>query len=290
LQEVNRILAQEIYRTADDRGKPGGVLRIPAELTPIIVGDLHAQVDNLLTLLTQNEFLEALEDGSAALIILGDSVHSETEGQLDDMEGSILIMDLILRLKLRFPEQVFYIRGNHDSFSSNEFKFGIAQCLFWEMTLRKRRGAAYLREMGRFYDQLPYLVLSDGYVACHAAPIKTRFDLDRLINIYHEPGLVQELTHNRLRRRTSPAGYTAHDVRHFRDTLKLPEDTPFFVSHSPLNREDPMWLNAGGIENHHIVFSANLPWIGVFTRARGKMIPLSYHREELVPIINALEP
>ncbi|MEA3278850.1 MAG: metallophosphoesterase [Pseudomonadota bacterium] len=288
LEAVNEILGTEAYRTPDDRGRPGGVVRIPNGLTPIIVGDLHAQVDNLLTLLTQNGFLEALETAEAALIILGDAVHSEVEGQMDEMESSLLMMDLILRLKLRFPRQVFYIRGNHDSFSQNEFKFGVAQCLVWESTLRSRRGMGYLREMERFYDGLPYLVLSDGYVACHAAPIKTKFNLDRLVNIHRHPGLVQELTHNRLRRRTSPAGYTAHDVKHFRETMNLPENTPFFVSHSPLNREDPLWLNAGGIKNHHIVFSANLPWIGVFTRIRGQMVPLSYHREDLVPAVNAL--
>lgn len=288
LRDVNEILETEAYRVTDDRGKPGGVLKIPERLTPVIVGDLHAQADNLLTLLTQNNFLEALENAEAALIILGDAVHSELDGELDDMSASILMMDLILRLKLRFPSQVFYIRGNHDSFSPNEFKFGVAQCLVWESTLRNLRGKDYVTEMERFYDRLPYLALSTGYVACHAAPIKTRFDMDRLVNIYRHPGLVQELTHNRLRRRTSPAGYTAHDVKHFRETLGLPAETPFYVSHSPLDREAPMWLHAGGIDNHHIVFSANLPWIGVVTRVRGHMIPLSYRRDELLRAIEAL--
>jgi hypothetical protein len=99
---------------------------------------------------------------------------------------------------------------------------------------------------------------------------------------------VQELTHNRLRQRLNPAGYAKGDVRHFRETLKLPQETPFLVSHSPLTREDGLWLDAGGIENHHIVFSANSPWIGVFTRVHERMIPLRYRREELLPIINGL--
>ncbi|MEN8177406.1 MAG: metallophosphoesterase [Pseudomonadota bacterium] len=289
LRQVNEVLQQESYRALDERGQPGGVVSLPDSLVPIIVGDLHAQVNNLLTLLSQNHFMEALEAGEAALIILGDAVHSELDDDLEEMEDSLLMMDLILRLKLRFPRQLFYIRGNHDSFSSNLTKFGIAQCLIWEAVMRKYRGDVYVREMKRFYELLPYLVISDGYIACHAAPIKTRFNMDMLINIYRYPGLIKELTSNRIRRRTSPAGYSKMDVRHFRNTLKVPENTPFLVSHSPLDRERPLWLEAGGIKNHHIVFSANIPWIGVFTRMRNHIIPLSYHRENLLHILNGLK-
>ena len=288
LKQVNGILAQESFRPLDERGRPGGVVKLPEKVTPIIVGDLHAQVDNLLTLLSQNDFLNALETGSAALVILGDAIHSEEDGRLDEMDSSLLITDLILRLKLRFPQQVFYIRGNHDSFSRDVFKFGIAQCLVWEHAVRDKRGPAYHEEMKRFYDLLPYVLLSEGYVACHAAPIKTRFNMDMLVNIHRNPGLVRELTQNRLRRRNYVAGYYRSDVKHFRNTLGLPEHTPFLVSHSPLNREDAMWLEAGGIENHHIVFSANTPWIGLFTRVNKQMIPLCYHREDLLSLIDGL--
>ena len=77
IAQVNEVLRQEVHRPRDDRGLPGGVLALPQELTPIVVADLHAQVDNLLTVLSQNAFLDALEAGSAALVILGDAVHCE---------------------------------------------------------------------------------------------------------------------------------------------------------------------------------------------------------------------
>jgi len=38
-----------------------------------------------------------------------------------------------------------------------------------------------------------------------------------------------------------------------------------------------------------VVFSANKPWIGVFTRVGKRMIPLQYRAENLLPVINALE-
>jgi hypothetical protein len=285
LQAVNEVLEKESYRPLDERGKPGGIVELPRELTPIIIGDLHAQVDNLLTLLSHNGFMQALEDGMAALVMLGDAVHSEVDGQLEEMDSSLQITDLILRLKLRYPAQVFYIRGNHDSFSSDIFKAGVAQSLMWERAVKNRGGDDYLNAMNQFYDSLPYLIISSDFVACHAAPIKTRFNRNMLINIYKYPQLVRELTRNRLRRRNFPAGYARGDVKHFLNTLNLSQGAQFLVSHSPLNREDPLWREAGGIENHHIVFSANIPWVGVFTRVHGRLVPLSYRRENLRPLI-----
>jgi hypothetical protein len=85
---------------------------------------MHAQIDNLLTVLSQNAFLDALDEGTAALVILGDAVHSEVDGQLREMDSSMLLMDLIFKLKLCFPAQVFYVRGNHDSFSEDMSKDG----------------------------------------------------------------------------------------------------------------------------------------------------------------------
>jgi UDP-2,3-diacylglucosamine pyrophosphatase LpxH len=117
-----------------------------------MVGDLHARVDNLLVLLSQNGFLDGLERGSAALLILGDAVHPNTEGELEDMEGSLSMMDLIFRLKVTFPDRVFYLRGNHDSFSADVAKSGIPQGLLWARALREGRGKAYAAAMGQFYE------------------------------------------------------------------------------------------------------------------------------------------
>jgi hypothetical protein len=129
--------------------------------------------------------------------------------------------------------------------------------------------------------------MSTDYVACHAAPIRTRFDKDMLINIFENQGLIRELTRNRLRRRSFPAGYHKADVYNFKKELGVSEDTQFLVSHSPLNRTDPLWREAGKIPDHHIVFSANIPWVGVFSRINGHIVPLSYHREPVSEMIDS---
>jgi hypothetical protein len=117
LTKVSQILKKEPLRPRNSEGMPGGVVSFPRKMIPIIPGDLHAQVDNLLTILSHNEFLEMMGDGKAAMVFLGDAVHSEMSDELEEMKSSLLIMDLIFRLKLWFPQQVFYVRGNHDSFS-----------------------------------------------------------------------------------------------------------------------------------------------------------------------------
>ena len=289
LNRVNEILEKEPLREKDSRGMPGGVVHLPKKMVPIIVGDLHAQVDNLLTLLTQNRFLEEMSDGRATMVILGDAVHSEIDGCMEDMETSLLIMDLILRLKLWYPQQVFYLRGNHDSFAEEIGKSGIPQGLLWAKALRDFRGEAYKKAMDRFYELLPFVVLSKNYVACHAAPPRGKVDMDMLVNIHKYPALIREVTCNRLSQPNRPAGYTKGDVKRFRNTLQLGGKAELFVGHTPLTRHDTVWSNVGGIEHHDVVFSGNVPWIGVYTNTHGEMIPLKYRAESLLPVINGLE-
>jgi len=288
LKQVNELLEKEPCRPRDDRENPGGVVRLPDKMVPIIIGDLHAQVDNLLTLLSQNEFLESMGDGKSAMVFLGDAVHKEVDGEMEEMDSSLLMMDLIFRLKLWFPQQVFYVRGNHDCFSEDIGKDGIPQGLLWDRAIHKARGEAYKQEMDRFYRLLPYVALSADFAACHAAPPKSKVSMDLLVNIHQYPGLIVELTCNRIYRPNRPGGYTKGDVKRFRKVLKLAPDSELFVGHTPLTRQETLWLDVAGIENHHVVFSGNSPWIGVFTRVNGHMIPLRYRCERLLPIINGL--
>lgn len=289
LNKVNNLLEREPMRAKNDCGMPGGVVYLPKKMTPIIIGDLHAQINNLLTLLTQNRFLEMLGDGKAALVFLGDAVHSEMDESLSDMESSLLMMDFILRLKLWFPQQVFYVRGNHDSFSEEIGKAGVPQGLLWAQAVLTIRGKEYKKAMDRFYELLPYVALSNNYVACHAAPPRGKVDLDMLVNIKKYPGLINEITCNRLYRPNRLAGYTKGDVKRFRKALNLQGKAELFVGHTPLTRHDTLWLNVGGIKHHDVVFSGNLPWIGVFTRVKDQMIPLRYRSESLLEVLNNLD-
>jgi len=44
----------------------------------------------------------------------------------------------------------------------------------------------------------------------------------------------------------------------------------------------------GGIKHDDVVFSENVPWIGVYTSTRGEMIPLRYRAESLLSVTNGI--
>ena len=170
LKQVNTLLMNEVGHHKDALGNSGGILELADNVTPILVGDLHAQIDNLLTILSENAVLDGMEKGTTALIILGDAVHPEEPGCLEDMESSLLIMDLIFRMKLRFPDNVFYTIGNHDSFLHEIMKRGVPQGLLWEKHVLSSRGEEYKAGLELFYQQSPLLVVSSDFIACHAGP------------------------------------------------------------------------------------------------------------------------
>ncbi len=286
IRRVNRLLKKDPYRRQDPEGNVGGLVELPPELTPIIVGDLHAQVDNLLKILSENAFLESMVRGEAVLITIGDTVHSEVKGQLENMDSSLVMMDLVMKLKLRFPYQVFFVVGNHDSFSPDVMKGGVPQGLLWENHVVKVRGEEYRDELALFYRQSPVVVMSDDFFSCHAGPPRSKVSRDMLVDIWRFPGLVRELTWNRVKRRSYPVGYTKGDVRRFRKSLELAKDTPFIVGHYPLSTDRTFWLNVGEIENHHVIYSAWTDEIGVFTRIDGEILPQIYRAEPLVAWLN----
>lgn len=281
IDEAIALMEQEPHRPLDSRGMPGGLIELPAGPTPVIVADLHAQIDNLLVILSHNGFLSGMERGEVCLIVIGDAVHSESDDLLGDMDDSMLMMDMIFRLKLRFPQNFFFIRGNHDSFSEEVSKAGVPQGQLWKRALRNMRGKAYRKAMQRYYDLLPYVVVSPDFIATHAAPTRTKITREMLIDIHRYPGLIPELVNNRMQRPNRPGGYTKGDVRRFRKALKMPDEAPLIVGHTPMDQEQTYWLNVGGTENHHILFSANEKWVGVFTRIGDQMWPLRYPTERL---------
>ena len=289
IKNVNKLLETEAYRPYDRNGKPGGIVALPKDVIPFLVGDLHAKTDNLLVILSQNGFIEAMKRGKAILIILGDAVHPEDADQLEEMQSSMLIMDLIFKLKIRFPKQVFYLRGNHDSYSDELAKMGIPQGVVWENALIDARGKNYRDEMQRFYDLLPYIAYSDNFAACHAAPPTSSVSFKDLVNIKSNQYLANELINNRLRTPNKPAGYFKRDIKNFRKCLGLKSDTPVIVGHTPVSNDDTLWERVGDIDNHHVIYGGDNRWVGVITMIGRKMYPFRYPTEQLTPIINALK-
>lgn len=288
VEQVNAILSKEVYRPLDQDGFPGGLLELPGEPTPVILGDLHARVDNLLKVLSEGGLLSALSQGEAILVLLGDAVHPEDEDELEQMDSSLLMLDLIVCLKIAYPRNVFYLRGNHDSFDEEVGKSGVAQGVLLRRRARELRGERYEAALARFFDLLPYAVKSSDFIACHGGPPLGKTTREALINIRHHPGLARELTWNRPRRPGNAVGYSKRSVKAFRKALGADVGTPFIVGHTPLSAEGTLWLEAGGIANHHILYSARRHKVAAFVRVDGRLVPLEYSGESLIASVNSL--
>ena len=286
LEGVIEVMEREPNRLAAQDGGPGSVLSLPRGPTPILVGDLHARIDNLLVVLTQNGFLEALRDGTGLLILMGDAVHPDVPGHQSEMDRSMLLMDLIFRLKLLFPDRVFYLRGNHDSFADDISKGGVPQGMLWEQSLYDRRGRRYRDAMQRLYDHLPYIAVSPELVCCHAGAPTMKVSREDLIQAHRKPRLQAQLTRLRLRKTSPLSGYGPKDVARLRKLLGVAADSAFIVGHTPLSSDATVWLDAGGIKQHVVLFGAHAEHISVMTRVQGHLLPLTYPVEPLVPVFN----
>lgn len=274
LDQVLLILSDEAFRQKNGKGEPGGLLTPPEGPTPIIVGDIHAQIENLIAILVQGEVLNDLSRGESYLLFLGDLVHREGSGELEEMDSSLLALDLFFKLKIAFPERVFLLRGNHEDFGGEVGKGGVPQGkLLWGHA-RALRGKRYAQRLAQFFDQLAFVAKTDDYIACHGGPPRRKALLREVVNIAERPELARDLVWNRLRRTGRPDGYGKGDVKRLRLGLGGGKDMPFIVSHTPLSRDATVWLDAGGIAGHHIVFSAAPGKPALFLGGPRGMVPL----------------
>ena len=286
LIQLQALLDDEPRRLVDSNGAPGAVVKLRRKQTVVVAGDLHGNVDNLLTLLSWSGLMQSLLKDEAVLVLLGDAVHPDSGPDLGDMNESVLMMDLIFCLKLRFPSNVYYVLGNHDSFSSEVTKMGVVQGLLWSKRLVELRGDAYRERLANIYASLPLIVYSPVFCACHAGPPQGKLNMEMMLNARQYPHLVHELTWTRQRVPGRPEGYTKKHTRRFRKALGLSKKTPFIVGHYPRDEHGCIWQDVGGIDGHHIVYSSNSAAIGAFVQYGERMLPQVFRGEPLTQWLN----
>ncbi|NWG10878.1 serine/threonine protein phosphatase [Candidatus Bathyarchaeota archaeon] len=85
----------------------GRLARLKPEGEGLVIGDLHGDLESLIDIIQESNFLRKMsQNGNAILIFLGDYG--------DRGEYSKEVYYTVLRLKLMFPEQVVLMRGNHE--------------------------------------------------------------------------------------------------------------------------------------------------------------------------------
>lgn len=269
-------------RAADMYGAAGALVRQTDRLPVIVIGDLHARVDHFLQILRRSRLLQRLEAGRARLLLLGDAIHPDRNGELASMESSVLMMDLIFGLKCRYGDKVQYLLGNHDSFNPHLKKAGIAQSQLWYEQLHELRGAGYCALMQRFYETAPLVYHGPGLVACHAGPPFGLDDATQLVNAHHENRMRAQLMWTRLAR-SGIDGYGEHEVQALRRVLKAAPDCPVVVGHTRFDSQHGIWMDVDNIAQHHVLYSAhryNVSWLEV--RHDGQVRPFVEVPDELV--------
>ncbi|MEI6873506.1 MAG: metallophosphoesterase [Spirochaetota bacterium] len=265
-------------RLKDSTGKPGGLILFPKNLRPIIIGDLHANLDNLIAIIDHEKNREDFEEERAILVFVGDSVHDDRTGHMKEMTNSVEILEYILRLIAEHPRTVYYLRGNHDTFDERLRKSGIAQGLEFRKALLAAQGPEYVAAVQRFFEDLPMFIIADGFVITHAGPPRGGLVREELIDIKSYPEKYHQLMWNRVNEfhgNPSPKEYGEKDIRLVLTQLELPEYTTFIVGHNPLwsdGNKTGVWLNVIGMKNHHIIYSGSGSRAPYFTLENGELV------------------
>lgn len=272
------VSAQWPGRLTDDEGAPGGLIELPSEVRPIVIGDLHSNLEHLVAIIDHDHNRKDFEAGEACLIIIGDAVHDDRTGHMKDMGTSVAILDYIIRLIVDHPNTVYYIRGNHDTFDPRLRKSGIAQGVEFRDALVESKGEDYAAAVGRFFESLPVFIIGEGFIITHAGPPRGGLVREEIINIRRYPEKYHQLMWTRVNEfhgNPSPKEYGEKDLRLVIDQLGLPPQTHFIVGHNPLWTDGNtigVWLDVIGIKNHHIIYSGSGSRAPYFTLEDGKLV------------------
>lgn len=118
------------------------LLRLKAPI--VVVGDIHGRYFDLLRIFKKYGFPDKTN-----YLFLGDYV--------DRGEDSLDVITLLLALKLRFPENIFLLRGNHECESINSLYGFKDEC--------KQKGAPY-KPFVLVFDSMPLAAVINDKVFC----------------------------------------------------------------------------------------------------------------------------
>lgn len=273
IRKVVKTINANKNRDKDSSGRPGGLIDLSNDKRKtVVIGDLHGAHDNLLHIMKHEKIEKEVSSGKTVVIIIGDGIHNDQTGSMLEMESSLLVLEEIFNLILKYGENILYIRGNHDTFDERLAKSGIRQGLEFHNYLLQHRGEEYVEEVETFFNSLPLFIIGSSYVITHGGPVRGGCTREELVNINNDPEMYHQLTWNRLhefRGTPSMKEYGEDDIKKTLSALKLPEDLPFIVGHNPMwntGNKTGIWRDIIGIKNHIIIYTnigTNAPYLKI---------------------------
>ncbi|MBS2036277.1 metallophosphoesterase [bacterium] len=176
--------------------KQGGLVTLPAEVPTLILPDLHAQREYLVTALSQKVdgkiAFELLKRGQLNVLCLGDAMHSEQRNQLrwlqaeqDYLDGrespsmeaelveSLGLMEMLFALKTSYPQNFYLVRGNHEDMDPERpyTKFTrVGESNLVKAWVLRHWGETFLKQWSGTERVLPLLARGGSFVGSHAPP------------------------------------------------------------------------------------------------------------------------
>ena len=225
VKDVWEILLHEnsTIRPYGENNKPGGLIYINPHIDTIIVPDIHARIDFMLSLLLyeteQGSIVERLYNNTIQVVCIGDGMHAESRAAkrwmaakkeykkkfkrhdyMDiEMKESFCVMEMVLELKRAFPHNFHYLKGNHDNIANERgkgnypfMKFAFEGPMVTEYVF-KFYGLEFLKYYYAFEKALPLFAINRHFLISHAEPafFYTPFEI---INYKKYPEVITGLT------------------------------------------------------------------------------------------------
>jgi CBS domain-containing protein len=250
-------------RPQDAKRRPGGLVTFADtdKREMVVVGDLHGNHENLRAI--YNEYKTKLESDKAVIVLLGDLFHSDKSGHITDMGPSMLMVEVIIKLLIKFPKNVIYLMGNHDTFSPKLSKRQVLQGKLFYEAMVKNFGKPFTKSMDQLFDSLPVMVLHPWFMAMHAGPIRGGATPKDIINIRQNADHLRQITWNRVNMmgaNPSKKEYGPSDLDEMREKMGADAKVPVIVGHNPfwhLGEENSIWENMMNCHDH-VILTSNL--------------------------------
>ncbi len=116
-QTIINLLGEALTANTNEKFRRGNLIHLPDNGSVVVAGDIHGHRRNFERILAYVE----LENNPDRHLILQEIIHGGPEDQHGDCLSYQLLFEAI-RYKLKFPDQIHFIMGNHDTAFINNSK------------------------------------------------------------------------------------------------------------------------------------------------------------------------
>ena len=225
LEKINSILntEDELIRPHDSNNVPGGIIYLKKNIPTIIVPDIHARMDFIMSILLSKESgedaLKSIAMDKLQLICVGDGVHAERRAVKrwtcaykeferdfevrkcmdEEMKESLGTMEMIMEVKSAYPSNFHFLKGNHENITNEEgggnypfIKFSFEGPMTAHY-IQKFYGKEFLEQYYRFEKNLPVFAVGKNFLVSHAEPYEF-YERNKILDYRNNPDVIEGLT------------------------------------------------------------------------------------------------